>query len=102
MSWSQQLVPDILRHVPLLSSRRAATSPAIFLSSARYASRWVSPSSFDVQDMFAKALDFKGPGNKSPAEMWADKSNNLKLPPPPDTWTGTFAHPNCFVAEPSM
>ncbi|KAF8447984.1 hypothetical protein L210DRAFT_849194 [Boletus edulis BED1] len=39
--------------------------------------------------MLGKALEFKGLSeNKSPADMWADKSDNLKLPPPPDAWTG--------------
>ncbi|KAG9318458.1 hypothetical protein JVU11DRAFT_549 [Chiua virens] len=40
--------------------------------------------------MLGKALHIKGslPENKSPATMWADKSNHSKLPPPPDTWTG--------------
>ena len=49
-----------------------------------------------MKDMLGKALDFKGslPGNKSPPDMWADKSNNLKLPPPPDTWTGMAVNPS--------
>ncbi|KAH0830546.1 hypothetical protein J3R83DRAFT_2000 [Lanmaoa asiatica] len=95
MSWRRQLTPAFLRHaVPLLPSGRAVSSPATFLSGARYTSRFSStspnPGGFDVKDMLGKALDFKGslPENKSPADMWADKSNNLKLPPPPDTWTG--------------
>lgn len=92
MSWMRQLA---LRYiVPSLSGGRAVSSPATILSGARYTSRF-SPTSpnaggFDVQDMLGKALDFKGslPGNKLPVDIWADKSNNLKLPPPPDTWTG--------------
>lgn len=95
MSWRRQFTPAILRHVvPSLSGGRAALSLATILSGARYTSQF-SPASpnlggFDVKDMLGKALDFKGslPEHKSPADMWADKSNNLKLPPPPDTWTG--------------
>lgn len=96
MSW--RLTPATLRYVvPLLSGSRPAMGPLIFLSGARCASRFsptsANPASFDVQEILGKALDFKGslPGNKSPAEMWADKSNNMKLPPPPDTWTGMSA-----------
>lgn len=95
MSWTRQLAPAILRYAaPLPSGGRAASSPAAFLGGARCMSRFSpTPSSlggFDVKDMLGKALDFKGsvPENRSPADMWADKSNNLKLPPPPDAWTG--------------
>jgi hypothetical protein len=96
MTLRRQLAPAILRHViPSLSPSRAAPSSARFLSGARYTSRF-SPASpnlggFDVKDMLGKALDFKGslPENKSPVDMWADKSDNLRLPPPPGTWTGT-------------
>ncbi|KAF8559555.1 hypothetical protein OG21DRAFT_1502796 [Imleria badia] len=93
MSWRCQLTPAILRHaIPSLSNCCAASNSATFLSGARHTSRFspAYPGAFNVKDMLGKALDFKGSlsENKSPADMWSDKSDNLKLPPPPDTWTG--------------
>ncbi|KAN0077309.1 hypothetical protein V8E55_011164 [Tylopilus felleus] len=92
MSWSRQLSATILRHAT--PSLHGVSNPAILLSGARYASRFSPtspyPGTFDIKDMLGKALDFKGSlsEDRSPADMWANKSDNLKLPPPPDTWTG--------------
>lgn len=95
MSWRRQLCPAILQHaIPSLSGSCAASNCTTFLSGVRHTSRFSptlsNPGAFNVKDMLGKALDFKGSlsENKSPADMWSDKSDNLKLPPPPDTWTG--------------
>lgn len=97
MSWSRQLSATILRHAT--PSLHGVSNPAILLSGARYASRFSPtspyPGTFDIKDMLGKALDFKGSlsEDRSPADMWANKSDNLKLPPPPDTWTGMSVNP---------
>ncbi|KAF8136335.1 hypothetical protein EV363DRAFT_1157706 [Boletus edulis] len=93
MSWRRQLTPAVLRRVTSsLYGSCSTLNYATFLSGARYTSRFSptpNPSNFDLQDILGKALEFKGLSeNKSPADMWADKSDNLKLPPPPDAWTG--------------
>jgi hypothetical protein len=60
--------------------------------SPRFPHTTTTPIGAYVHSIFADVLDGKEqqPEKLSPAQIWAERSAKLDLPPPPDTWTGRY------------
>ncbi|KIJ69439.1 hypothetical protein HYDPIDRAFT_145509, partial [Hydnomerulius pinastri MD-312] len=59
-------------------------------SSPRFPHTTTTTISAHIRNIFAQALDTKSRQQETltPAQIWAQRSANLNLPPPPDTWSG--------------
>ncbi|KIJ17389.1 hypothetical protein PAXINDRAFT_168067 [Paxillus involutus ATCC 200175] len=97
MSWARQLTSTVLRNAVSSSSSRSparTTSMALLGGSRHISPRFphttTTPIGAYVHSIFADVLDGKEqqPEKLSPAQIWAERSAKLDLPPPPDTWTG--------------